>query len=221
MNKLINKNTMTTKELAETLGVDISTVKKTVKKLEKSGEVLHHLTNDKYNNTVFVYDENQATVIKQEIQKHHNLANRQIDTVTTEEEENQIVQKAISILNFRAEEFRRRAELAESQLLEQKPKVEFYDDVTGSTDTIEMKEVAKVLNCGMGRNKLFEFLRNRKVLDRNNQPYQQYVDNGYFRVIESKFTTPDGDIKINLKTVVFQKGLAYIRNLLKDTKYIA
>lgn len=221
MNKLINKNTMTTKELAETLGVDISTVKKTVKKLETSGEVLHHLTNDKYNNTVFVYDENQATVIKQEIQKHHNLANRQIDTVTTEEEENQIVQKAISILNFRAEEFRRRAELAESQLLEQKPKVEFYDDVTGSTDTIEMKEAAKVLNCGMGRNKLFEFLRNRKVLDRNNQPYQQYVDNGYFRVIESKFTTPDGDIKINFKTVVFQKGLAYIRNLLKDTKYIA
>lgn len=221
MNKLINKNIITTKELAETLGVDKRTINETIQRL-LSEKVLSHLVKISVKGGyTWSFTEGQATIIKQEIQKHHNLANRQIDTVTTEEEENQIVQKAISILNFRAEEFRRRAELAESQLLEQKPKVEFYDDVTGSTDTIEMKEVAKVLNCEMGRNKLFEFLRNRKVLDRNNQPYQQYVDNGYFRVIESKFTTPDGDIKINLKTVVFQKGLAYIRNLLKDTKYIA
>lgn len=32
---------------------------------------------------------------------------------------------------------------------EMKPKAEFYDDVTGSSDTIEIGEVAKVLNCGI------------------------------------------------------------------------
>lgn len=95
------------------------------------------------------------------------------------------------------------------------PKAEFYDDVTGSKDAIEMKEVAKVLNLGMGRNKIFEFLRDKKILDNNNQPYQIYVDKGYFRVIESKFTTPDGDVKINLKTVVMQKGLDFIRRQIK------
>lgn len=100
-------------------------------------------------------------------------------------------------------------------IAEQAPKVEFFDDVTGSSDTIDMKEVAKVLNVkGFGRNNLFEFLRSRNVLDRNNQPYQKYVDAGYFRIIESRYTLPTGEIKVSLKTVAFQKGLDFIRRLI-------
>ena len=61
----------------------------------------------------------------------------------------------------------------EQQLLleEQQPKVEFYDDVAGSKDAVAMNEVAKVLGIkGLGRNKLFKFLRDRKLLDRNYMP---------------------------------------------------
>ena len=87
--------------------------------------------------------------------------------------------------------------------------------MTGSSDTCDMKEVAKILNFkGVGRNKLFEILRAEKILDRQNQPYQQYVDSGYFRVIESKWEDKDGDIHINLKTVVFQSGVDFIRKVL-------
>lgn len=103
----------------------------------------------------------------------------------------------------------------EKQLQEQAPKVDFYDCVTGSSDTMDMKEVAKVLNYAtIGRNKLYEILRNAKILDRNNLPYQKYVDAGYFRIIESRYTVPDGEVRINLKTVVFQKGLNFIRNVI-------
>lgn len=104
---------------------------------------------------------------------------------------------------------------------EMKPKAEFYDDVTGSSDTIEIGEVAKVLNCGIGRNKLFDFLRKEKVLMKNNIPKQHFVDEGYFRVIETKYTKPNGDVLINLKTVVYQKGVDYIRKLLKKKGYVA
>ena len=97
---------------------------------------------------------------------------------------------------------------------EMKPKADFYDDVTGSSDAIEIGEVAKVLNCGIGRNKLFDFLRKEKVLMKNNIPKQHFVDEGYFRVIETKYTKPNGDVSINLKTVVYQKGVDYIRKLL-------
>lgn len=106
----------------------------------------------------------------------------------------------------------------EQQLLleEQQPKVEFYDDVAGSKDAVAMKEVAKVLGIkGMGRNKLFKFLRDKKILDRNNMPYQEYVDRGYFRVIEQKYNTNNGDIKITFTTLVYNKGIEYIRKLLK------
>ena len=100
-----------------------------------------------------------------------------------------------------------------------RPKVEFFDKVTGSSDTCDMKAVAKILNFkGIGRNNLFEILRNENILDKQNQPYQKYIDSGYFRVIESKFEDKDGDIHINLKTVVFQKGVEFIRKtLLKKT----
>ena len=104
-----------------------------------------------------------------------------------------------------------------------KPKVEFFDKVTGSSDTCDMKEVAKLLNFkGIGRNNLFEILRNEEVLDRQNQPYQKYVDAGYFRIIESKWEDKDGDIHINLKTVVFQKGIEFIRKtVLKSNSYLS
>ena len=101
-------------------------------------------------------------------------------------------------------------------LEEQQPKVEFYDDVAGSKDAVAMKEVAKVLGIkGMGRNKLFKFLRDRKILDRNNMPYQEYVDRGYFRVIEQRYNTNNGDIKITFTTLVYNKGIEFIRKLLK------
>lgn len=61
----------------------------------------------------------------------------------------------------------------------QKPKVEFFDQVACSKDAIEMGDVAKALNIkGVGRNKLFEILRERKILMNDNIPYQKYCDSG-------------------------------------------
>ncbi|MFA5101036.1 MAG: phage antirepressor KilAC domain-containing protein [Candidatus Omnitrophota bacterium] len=95
------------------------------------------------------------------------------------------------------------------------PKVDFFDAVTNSKDAIEMKDAAKVLNIpGYGRNNLFQFLRDNQVLMPNNTPMQSYIDRGYFRVIEQKFNKTDGDVCIYLKTVVYQKGLDFIRRLI-------
>ena len=60
------------------------------------------------------------------------------------------------------------------------------------------------------------------ALDKYNVPYQKYVDAGYFRIIESKWEDKDGDIHINLKTVVFQKGIEFIRKtVLKSNSYLS
>lgn len=103
----------------------------------------------------------------------------------------------------------------EAKVAEDAPKVAFYDDVTGSSDTIDIGTVAKVLNRPkMGRNNLFAFLRGKKVLDRQNAPYQRYIDLGWFRQIESKWQKPNGDWQIGIKTVVFQRGVAGIARLI-------
>lgn len=99
-----------------------------------------------------------------------------------------------------------------------KPKEEFFDAVADSKSAIQMSEVAKVLDMGIGRNKLFELLRNKKVLMANNQPYQRFIDSKYFRVVETKYTKPNGDVQINIKTLVYQKGIDYIRKIVEKEK---
>jgi len=107
---------------------------------------------------------------------------------------------------------------AENKVKVLEPKGQFYDDVAGSKESIEMGHVAKVLGIkGMGRNNLFSLLRDKKVFDRNNIPYQQFVDSGYFRVLEQKYTVPNGETKINIKTMVFQKGIDFIRKKIKES----
>lgn len=100
---------------------------------------------------------------------------------------------------------------------EMKPKAEFYDAVADSKTAIPMDQVAKVLAIpGIGRNKLFELLRNMNILQSNNIPYQSFIDRGYFRTIETKYTKPNGDTCINIKTLVYQKGVDYIRSKINE-----
>lgn len=95
------------------------------------------------------------------------------------------------------------------------PKAQFFDAVADSKDAIQIGDAAKVLNIkGIGRNKLFEILRNETILMNNNLPYQRYIDCGYFRTIEQKYTDKKGEPHINFKTLVYQKGLDFIRKLI-------
>jgi len=94
------------------------------------------------------------------------------------------------------------------------PKAEFFDAVTDSKTAISIGEVAKVLDMGIGQNKLFAFLREQKILDRQNIPYQEYIDRGYFRIVEQKYEV-HGEVRINIKTLVFQKGIDWIRKQLQ------
>ena len=107
----------------------------------------------------------------------------------------------------------------EKKVLEMKPKAEFYDQVTDSKDAIDMKDCANVLHMGIGRNKLFKFLRDQKILTENNRPYQEFVDMGYFRTVEQKYDRGYGEVGINVKTLVFQKGVDYIRRRLIEKGY--
>lgn len=119
--------------------------------------------------------------------------------------------EALRLAAYQAEQIENQQKLIEGQA----PKAEFYDEVVDSKDALPMAEVAKTLNVGLGRNKLFAFLRDKGVLLKNNTPYQKYVDMGWFRCIETKFNKPNGDTCINIKTVVLQKGLDGIRKMLK------
>lgn len=106
-----------------------------------------------------------------------------------------------------------KAEALKKQNQLMQPKAEFFDAVTDSKTAIPIGDVAKILDIGIGRNKLFEFLRQKSILTSDNRPYQKYIDSGYFRVIEQKYEV-NGEVRINIKTLVFQKGIDWIRKQL-------
>lgn len=68
---------------------------------------------------------------------------------------------------------------------EDKPKVKFADAIHFSKSSISMAKYASILNIkGLGRNKLYEWLRNNGYLKQDNDPYRKYIDLGIFEVIE-------------------------------------
>lgn len=91
------------------------------------------------------------------------------------------------------------------------PKAEFHDRVTQSPDMMTVAEVAKILRTGPRR--MFEFLKVEGLLMKSNLPYQNYLDRGLFRVVESAWTDKFGRNRVTPKTVVTQKGLQYIQGL--------
>lgn len=93
------------------------------------------------------------------------------------------------------------------QLEEQKPKVEFAEKIVNTKNGVSIGDFAKAI--GMGQNKLFDWLRKNKYLMSNNIPYQQYIDNGYFKVIEWVLEKKN---EAKFKTLITGKGQEYISN---------
>ena len=108
---------------------------------------------------------------------------------------------------------------AEDKIEKLQPKADFYDIVAQSDTLFEMTSIAKLVNFkSMGRNKLFSYLRRKEILRYNNEPYQRYVDAGYFKVIE-KNAFRFNKIVIDKKTMTTQKGLQYVIKKLKEDGY--
>ena len=127
-----------------------------------------------------------------------------------------IMARALKMANAAIENLKNQNHLLVEDVKRMKPKEEFFDAVADSKDAIEIGKVAKVLNFpGVGRNKLFEILRRKGILMKDNIPYQKFIDNGCFRTIEQKYSLPDGETRISIKTLVYQKGVDYIRKVLE------
>lgn len=101
------------------------------------------------------------------------------------------------------------------------PKAEFYDAVADSKTLTSVGNVAKLLNVkGLGRNNMYKALRNISVLDNDNVPYQRYINAGYFKLVESKFMAGENTV-VATTTYVTQRGIDYIRKLIKEGKLAA
>lgn len=194
LSKNLNEKLMTTKELAETLGVDVRTIQRVSNEVLDPATVQSRVINGGQSK---LFNEQQATLIKQEIQKHHNLASRQIDSVSTELEENQTIANAMMILQRRNTELRQRAELAENAL----------NRIANSKGLYSINQTAKALKLPYGNITLYEKLRNLQILNKDNSPKQEQINNGNFKVVVKFINDKVGSRPVTLTT---GKGLVYL-----------
>ncbi len=103
-------------------------------------------------------------------------------------------------------------EAKDTLLLEQKPKVDAYNVFLDIDDGITIGDFAKTIynETGLGRNKLFNRLRDMKILSKNNIPHQRYIAMNLFKIKEHIINIPDRQI-IKNQTYITPKGMDYIR----------
>jgi len=190
---------ITAKEMASVFGTAESTIRNKAKELFPS-----LIENGKKT----YFNQDQVQMIKDSLIPRDLTLKSKLESVSTDLE---MERKAMEVMAWMGQKIL----VMQAQLVDAQPKIDFYDSVTSSKDAVEMKDAAKVLGLGIGRNTLFQKLRDKSILMDNNTPYQTYIDQGYFRVIESKWVTPGGETRISFKTVVYQKGLNYLLKVLK------
>lgn len=138
--------------------------------------------------------------------------------VKEEDSDDEIMAKALIIAHKTIEKKDAIIAQKNKKLEEQKPLVDFANQVSDSTNLIDIGRMAKLLkneNINIGRNRLFDWLRQNGYLMRNNIPYQKYIESGYFTVKESTFITPLGTNTYQ-KTYITGKGQLFIAHKLKE-----
>jgi phage antirepressor YoqD-like protein len=80
--------------------------------------------------------------------------------------------------------------------------------------TYNLGEASKVLNCGLGRNKLYEFLKGNGIIRSDNTPAIEYVSKGYLQRYTKACITKFGTFKQYPMTLVTEEGIDWLRQLI-------
>lgn len=186
------------KEIAEILGVHHDTIRNWIKK---------YFPDKMKNGITTQLNQFEITVIKQEIDNNYSLRN--VSEVKTELE---MARQTLEVLQYqqsKIEEYKRKIE-------SDKPKVDFFNLVADSSDCIDFLQFSKI--CGIGRNTIFKILRNKEVFflkEGYNIPKQNYIDCGYFKVIEEPYRRND-ETKLGFKTIITPKGQTWLSKILNQ-----
>lgn len=190
----VNQATMTSRQISVVVTSRHDNVKRTIETLAKKGVISFTQTEETSHEgsgarQVEVYEvtERDSYVIVAQLSPEltANLVDYWLET------KNQHPVKQFTIPSNLPEALRLAADLAEQKaVLEAKvqadaPKVQFHDQVTEAINCQTVEEVAKVL--GTGKIRMFRWLRQEGFLMSDNNPYQSYLDRGYFKVIEAQY----------------------------------
>ena len=99
----------------------------------------------------------------------------------------------------------------EAKAVENKPYIAYAKTIEVSKGDLKIGDYAKLL-CNKdkgivtGQNRLFKLMRELNILKSDNNPYQEYLNRGYFKVTQQLFTKPNGEQGLDLITLITPQG---------------
>lgn len=190
---------VTTKELAEMLGVSERTVRDTASKIGVETN-FRTLGTAGGNQSIRVFNEKQATAIKIELQNHSKVAKNGFDTLTISNDLEMIAiqQRLNEYQSRRIKELQAENEAQKQRLAIVEPKAKWYDDFADCTGLIEIGAVGKHLEkYGLGAQKIFTRLKAdgiiyEKTTDGVKSYFAYFRYRQYFVYRSCKYEKPDG-----------------------------
>ena len=193
---VVEEELVTTRELAQMLGVDVKTIQRTSARLFDSSTLMSKVINGGKSQA---FTKAQATAIKIELQNHSKIAKNGFDTLTVSNdlEGELLVKRAMAYQDQKIRELQRRTEVAEKSL----------NRIADGTGCFSMNQTAKALKLPYGNIKLYERLRSEGILNSDNSPKQEQVNAGHFTVVVKFVNEKVGNKPVTLTT---GKGLVYL-----------
>ena len=139
--------------------------------------------------------------------------------VSENETDDEIIFKAMNLLQVRLSEREKELQTANETIKEQQPAVLFANAVKESDSSIYLKDLATILKqngFNIGQNRLFVWMRENGFLCSSkqywNKPTQRALDSGLFEVKQALITKPNGETKPTFTPFVTGKGQVYFVN---------
>lgn len=231
--KVKNTKWYTIEELAELCGISTETLKKgdsPLSKLSIDFKVESRLGG--YHNTQKFYSENVLKALK-EYQIKNGVSNATKDKGTVIQGnvsfiQNQTVKQAINnlldnpqtlqmLLNeslSRQQSLQIENKMMKDIISEQKPKIIAFDRIAGGRGCFTMNQAAKALKLPYGNITLYKNLKTLNILNVDNTPRQEQVNNGNFKVVVKFINDTVGNKSV---TLVTSKGLVFLAKKLNTT----
>jgi anti-repressor protein len=132
-----------------------------------------------------------------------------------------IIAKALMVAQSVIDRKTRELQRAQEQIAIQAPKADFADRVAGADKGVLLGNFAKTV--GIGPKKIFAILREMRILmkggNRHNLPFQQYLEQGYFEVIEKPYEI-NGETRLAFSPTITGKGQQWLTHKLLAAGYL-
>ena len=82
--------------------------------------------------------------------------------------------------------------------------------------TYTMGHASSILNCGLGRNQLYQLLKDNRIIQSDNTPFIEYIRKGYFQEYLKSYKTKYNTFKCHRLTLVTEEGMRWLQQFVSD-----